>query len=184
MPSAHHAPADPAAGPHRRRRSRSLSRTLMLQIVGAGLLALVASLLLLGFLIQQSATQAAQQNVDQRADVVAQNISSLFREWHDEMLLAGQNTALRDWYAHPERRPVLRPELDALLLQLHRVYPTLIDEACIIDAGGQEQARMAKGETAPVSDLSPDESGSTFFHPALTEPAGGVFQGTPYLSGD
>ena len=167
-----------------RRANRTLGRTLMLQIVGAGLLALVASLLLLGFLIQQSATQAAQQNVTQRADVVAQNISSLFGDWHDEILLAGQNTALRDWYAHPERRAVLRPELDALLLQLHRVYPKLIDEVCIIDAGGQEQARMAKGETAPVSDLSPDESGSTFFHPALAEPAGGVFQGTPYLSGD
>ena len=67
---------------------------------------------------------------------------------------------------------------------MHRIYPTLIDEACIIDAGGVEQARMAEGETAPVSDLSPDESGSTFFHPTLAEPPGDVYQGTPYLSAD
>jgi methyl-accepting chemotaxis protein len=169
----------------RRRRGRgSLGRTLTVQIVGAGLLALLGSLLLLGVLIQQSATDAAQQQVDQRASVVAKNISSLFGEWHDEILIAVQDSALRDWYLHPERRATLRPELDALLLQLHRVYPTLIDEACIIEASGVEQARMAKGETAPVADLSPDESGSTFFQPGLAEPPGGVYQGTPYLSAD
>jgi methyl-accepting chemotaxis protein len=167
-----------------RRSRRTLGRTLTVQIVGAGLLALVGSLLLLGVLIQQSATDAARRQVDERAGVVAKNISSLFGEWHDEILIAGQDSALRDWYVHPEQRAARRPELDALLLQLHRVYPTLIDEACIIDAGGVEQARMAKGETAPVADLSPDESGSTFFGPALAEAPGGVFQGTPYLSGD
>jgi methyl-accepting chemotaxis protein len=156
----------------------------MLQIVGAGLLALVGSLLLLGFLIQQSADDAAQQQVDQRATVVSQNISALFRDWHDEMLIAGQNSALRDWYLHPEKRTVLRPELDALLMQLHGVYPNLIDEACIIDATGVEQARMAKGETAPIADLSPDESGSDFFRPALAQAPGGVYQGLPYLSED
>jgi methyl-accepting chemotaxis protein len=171
-------------GATRRRGRRSLGRTLTFQIVGAGLLALLGSLLLLGVLIQQSASEAAQQRADQRAGVVAKNISSLFGEWHDETLIAVQDSALRDWYLDPERRPALRPELDALLLQLHRVYPTLIDEACIIDASGVEQARMAKGETAPVSDLSPDESGSTFFRPALAEPPGEVYQGTPYLSAD
>src|SRR3954447_24536340 len=177
-------PAASAAGATRRRARRSLGRTLTIQLVGAGLLALLGSLLLLGVLIQQSASEAAQQRADQRAGVVAKNISSLFGEWHDETLIAVQDSALRDWYLDPERRPALRPELDALLLQLHRVYPTLIDEACIIDASGVEQARMAQGETAPVADLSPDESGSTFFRPALAEPPGGVFQGTPYLSGD
>ena len=168
----------------RRQRGRTLSRTLTVQIVGAGLAAMVASLLLLGYLIQQSAAESQQRAVTERADVVAGSISSLFRDWHDEMLIAVQNSALRDWYAHPDRRPVLRPELDALLLQLHRVYPTLIDEACIIDADGAEQARMAKGETAPISDLSPDESESSFFRPALAEPEGNVYQGVPYLSAD
>src|SRR3954447_10718463 len=177
-------PAASAAGATRRRARRSLGRTLTIQLVGAGLLALLGSLLLLGVLIQQSASEAARQRADQRAGVVAKNISSLFGEWHDETLIAVQDSALRDWYLDPERRPALRPELDALLLQLHRVYPTLIDEACIIDASGVEQARMAKGETAPVSDLSPDESGSTFFRPALAEAPGEVYQGTPYLSGD
>jgi methyl-accepting chemotaxis protein len=152
--------------------------------VGAGVLALLGSLLLLGVLIQQSATDATRQQVDQRATVVAQNVSSLFREWHDEILIAAQDTALRDWYLHPQRRGLLRPQLDALLMELHRVYPTLIDEACIIDARGAEQARMAMGRTAPISDLSPDESRSTFFRPALAAPAGGVHQGMPYLSAD
>src|SRR4051794_12734185 len=170
--------------PERRRSRRTLGRTLTVQIVGAGLLALLGSLLLLGILIQQSANDAATKQVDERAGVVAKNISSLFGEWHDEILIANQDSALRDWYLHPEQRAARRPELDALLLQLHRVYPTLIDEACIIDASGVEQARMAKGETAPVADLSPDESGSSFFQPALAEPPGGVYQGTPYLSAD
>src|SRR4051794_5604242 len=166
------------------RRGRSLGRTLTSQIVGTGVLALLGSLLLLGVLLQQSATDASQQQVDQRAKVVARNIASLFGEWHDEILIAAQDTALRDWYLHPEQRAALRPELDALLMQLHRVYPTLIEDAWIIDAGGAEEARMAKGQTAPISDLSPDESGSSFFQPALAEPAGAVYQGMPYLSPD
>src|SRR4051795_10260658 len=89
--------ADPSRGQPRaprRRRSRTLGRTLTMQIVGAGLLALIGSLLLLGLLIQQSAGEAAQRTVEQRAAVVAENISGLFGDWHDELLTAHQNAVL------------------------------------------------------------------------------------------
>jgi methyl-accepting chemotaxis protein len=152
--------------------------------VSAGLLAVLASLLLLAVLIQQSAAADAKQTVQQRAGAVSGNIGALFQEWHDEILVADQNMVLRKWFSDPELRPELRPEVDALLLQLHSVYPTLIDEACVIDAAGVEHARMARGKTAPESDLSPDESGAPFFHPALAQSAGGVVQGAPYLSED
>ena len=46
-------------------------------MVAAGLVAVVVSLLLLGVLIQQSARESEQSAVDQRAGVVAQNISTL-----------------------------------------------------------------------------------------------------------
>ena len=165
-------------------RFRSLSRTLTIQIVGAGVLAVLASLLLLGVLIQQSANADAQATAEQRAGAVAGNIGALFQEWHDEILIADQNLVLRQWFSDPGRRADLRPEVDALLMQLHSVYPTLIDEACVISADGTEHARMAKGQTAPIADLSPDESGAPFFTPALQQPAGGVVQGSPYLSED
>jgi methyl-accepting chemotaxis protein len=167
-----------------RRRSRTLSRTLTLQIVAAGVCAVLASLLLLGVLIQQSASDEARQSARQRAGAVADDIGALFQEWRDAVLVADQNTVLRDWYRHPEQRDQLRPEMDALLLQLHSVFPDLIDEACVIDASGVEMARQVKGQTAALADLSPDESGAPFFHPTLAQSAGGVVQGAPYLSED
>src|SRR3954469_12636351 len=171
-------------GDTRVRRSRTLSRTLTLQIVAAGILAVVASLALLAVLIQQSATEAAEQSARQRAGAVADAVGGLFQQWHDELLVADQDTVLRDWYRHPDLREALRPEMDALLLQLHSVFPDLIDEACVIDASGVEFARQAKGQTAPVSDLSPDESRAPFFVPTLKQPAGGVAQGIVYRSED
>jgi methyl-accepting chemotaxis protein len=60
----------------------------------------------------------------------------------------------------------------------------LIDEACFIDAGGVELARQVGGVAAVVADLSPDESGSPFFHQAFAVGEGAVFQGSPYVSAD
>ena len=102
--------------PERGRSRRTLGRTLTVQIVGAGLLALLGSLLLLGILIQQSADDAAAKQVDERAGVVAKNISSLFGEWHDEILIANQDSALRDWYLHPEQRAARHGDFDAAAL--------------------------------------------------------------------
>ena len=50
---------------------------------------------------------------------------------------------------------------------LNVLYADSIGEACFIDETGPENARAVKGEVAPIDDLSPDESGASFFHPTF-----------------
>jgi methyl-accepting chemotaxis protein len=107
-----------------------------------------------------------------------------FESWRAELLTASQNLAFRQWYAHGASRPRTRGEIEAALLQLHNLYPDLIDEACFIDATGPELARTVGDKPAAVADLSPDESGSAFFASTFTAGAGHVFQASPYLSPD
>jgi methyl-accepting chemotaxis protein len=70
------------------------------------------------------------------------------------------------------------------MVQLDRLYPGSIDEVCLIDANGPEQARQVKGEVAPIDDLSEDESDAPFFAPTFRLATDEVFQATPYVSPD
>ena len=95
--------------------------------------------------VQHTASQQAKTDTARRTTQAAADVAQLFSRWHDELLVASTNSALTDWYLHPERRATLRPQVSAELVALHTVYPTLVDEACFIDAGGQELARQVKG---------------------------------------
>jgi diguanylate cyclase (GGDEF)-like protein/PAS domain S-box-containing protein len=59
-----------------------------------------------------------------------------------------------------------------------------VDEICLIRANGVETARWNGGTVAPVSELSPDESGNPFFKPAIGLPTDSVFVTEPYVSPD
>ena len=67
---------------------------------------------------------------------------------------------------------------------MERLYPRSIGEACVIDIGGHEVARVVFGEHASFADLSPDESGNPFFKPTFALPVGVVYQAPPYVSPD
>jgi methyl-accepting chemotaxis protein len=71
-----------------------------------------------------------------------------------------------------------------MMIVLHGLDPTVVDEACYIGADGAELARQVKGVAAAASDLSPDESGNPFFVPAFKVDGGHVFQSSPYVSPD
>jgi methyl-accepting chemotaxis protein len=161
-----------------------LGRRLVWRILCTGLAAIAGSVVLLGVQIQANANRQAAQDTERRAALAAGDLSDLFARWHDQLLVASTDAALTDWYRQPSHRRDLRHEVDRMMISLHDVYPTLIDEACFIDAGGAELARQVKGVAAAASDLSPDESGNPFFHPTFAVAAGTVFQSSPYVSPD
>ncbi len=73
---------------------------------------------------------------------------------------------------------------NSALSYLSTLYPGEIGEACLIDAGGAETARVVNGRPAYIHELSPDESVNPFFAPTLALPAGQVYQAQPYVSPD
>lgn len=59
-----------------------------------------------------------------------------------------------------------------------------VEEMCLIDASGPEIARIVGNAIAPDSDLSPDESGNSFFKPGFAGAARHVYVAPPYISPD
>jgi diguanylate cyclase (GGDEF)-like protein len=75
-------------------------------------------------------------------------------------------------------------EANEALAHLEVLFPGQIGEACFIDRAGAESARAVKGKIAPLADLSDDETGANFFHPAFSLEPGQVYQSLPYVSPD
>jgi len=163
---------------------RGLGRRITSRVLCTGLAAIAGSVLLLGVQIQVSADRDGSKDVQRRATAASLVLSDLFTRWHDEVLVAGSDAALKDWFSEPERRAALRDQIDTMMIGLHGLDPTVVDEACFIDASGAELARQVKGVAAPASDLSPDESGNPFYTPTFKVDGGQVFQSRPYVSPD
>jgi diguanylate cyclase (GGDEF)-like protein len=106
-------------------------------------------------------------------------------------LLTANNPAFGRFYQLPGSReaklrvggPVLE-QVNQALGYLQRLFPTSIGEACFIDRGGPENARVVRGVRARPKQLSPDESGNPFFRPTFALRRGQVYQAAPYVSPD
>jgi methyl-accepting chemotaxis protein len=169
---------------HRPSQHSSLRHALVAGVLIAGLLPLALGV---GVFAWRSAADARTRSaslVEEKADAGAQTLSRMLHDFRYQLLLAANDSALRQWYETPKARDALRPTIEDSMILLHDLQPDLIDEACFIDAGGPELARMVRGEAAPVADLSPDESGASFFAPTFQKEPGSVYQGTPYVSPD
>ena len=160
-----------------RRSGRRVGIALTVVLAGLVPLSMCAALVL----YQSSAAAAARdrQGAHKKAEVAAAQLDQLFLQWRSEILIAAGNQVLTRWYAEPGRRDQLAADVNGTLVQLNSLYTDLIDEACFIDRGGREQARMVKGAIADAGDLSPDESGNPFFAPTFALTAGHVHQHGP-----
>jgi methyl-accepting chemotaxis protein len=157
---------------------------LGLTVIAAGLLPLGLCAALV--LHQASGAVAARdsQRARERAEMAAVQLDQLFLQWRSQDLIAANNQVLGRWYTEPGKRAEFSAPVNGTLVQLHSLYPDLIDEACFIDREGPEQARMVKGQIAETADLSPDESEAPFFAPTFALSAGKVHQHGPYVSED
>jgi methyl-accepting chemotaxis protein len=159
-------------------------RRLVTGVLIAGLLPLALGI---GVVAWRSSADAAERSHALATEKAAEGAAALSRMLHDlryQLLLAANESALQRWYTAPGERSTLRSEIEGSLVLLNHLQPDLIDEACFIDRGGPELARMVQGKAAPIADLSPDESGSAFFAPTFAKGQGDVYQGAPYVSPD
>jgi diguanylate cyclase (GGDEF)-like protein len=163
----------------------------------AAFLALVMAILLLaggtalGVRERSQKRLAADHLLSNTADQDASRLEAYFDRARSIMLLTAHNPAFRDFYAEPGGRVAkLRThgqgvrQAEAALNYLEELYPSSIGEACFIDGTGPENARYVRGVRATLSELSPDESGNTFFRPTFALHAGQVLQAKPYVSPD
>jgi diguanylate cyclase (GGDEF)-like protein len=125
------------------------------------------------------------------AESHAAALHAMFLRARTITLITAHNAAFRDFYTRPgSRASKLRPRspyfeaANASLRYLETLFPRSIGELCFIDRSGAENARVVHGESAPVTDLSADESGNPFFGPTFALRPGHVFQSRPYVSPD
>jgi methyl-accepting chemotaxis protein len=160
-------------------------------------LAVIATLPLLVAAVLLQRSQAAEKRRQQDAALASaagaenQRLVQYFGEARKLVTLAARSSDFEGFYEvqgtpmEKVRAGVPAVErANAALQAVERLYPDGIGEACFIDRTGQELARIVKGERAPVSDLSSDESGSEFFAATFALPVGAAFQARPYLSPD
>jgi diguanylate cyclase (GGDEF)-like protein len=126
-----------------------------------------------------------------KASEQAQVLEDYFSRAQSIDLLTANNPAFQDFYELPgnnaariRRGGRVLDRTNQALGYLERLFPASIGEACFIDRGGPENARMVRGVRATPADLSPDESANPFFAPAFALRHGQVYQARPYVSPD
>ncbi len=158
----------------------------------AGALALLALSVFSGLHTAKSRSAA---DLDRRLNVALDaeqvKLDEYFERAREINLLVAQNPAFRAFDeqpgSHDHKVHAGGDHLEAAnqaLAYLERLYPGQIGEACFIDAGGAETARIVLGERAHAHELSPDESVNPFFAPTFALPPGEVHQAKPYISPD
>jgi signal transduction histidine kinase len=137
------------------------------------------------------ATSALEHSLTQEAREKSAALRNYFERARSIVLLTANNPAFAEFYEAPgdrqtkvERAGPVADKVNAALVYLNNLYPDSIGEACFIDHTGPENARAVRGVSAPVVQLSPDESRNPFFAPTFTLPVGQVYQAQPYVSPD
>jgi signal transduction histidine kinase len=159
------------------------------------LLVLGGLLLPSGFALAAAEQSAAQARVDHTisaaADGEAETIEAYFERARSITLLTANNPAFRAFYAGRGTREEriaaagsLVENVNQALGYLETLYPSSIGEACFIDQGGAENARVVRGTRALSFELSPDEKTNPFFAPTFGLSFGQVYQSLPYVSPD
>jgi diguanylate cyclase (GGDEF)-like protein len=126
-----------------------------------------------------------------KASEEAQVLEDYFSRAQSIDLLTANNPAFQDFYEQPGSRAAkvrsggrVLDRANQALGYLERLFPASIGEACFIDRGGPENARLVRGVRATPTELSPDESGNPFFAPTFALRHGQVYQARPYVSPD
>ena len=134
---------------------------------------------------------AEKRSLANEAGQQAESLRDYFARARSLTQVMGANPAYGQFYELPGARfakvrakgPVVK-QTERALAFLENLFPDSIGEACFIDRHGPENARAVRGEVAPLSDLSPDETGASFFKPTFAMKSGEVYQARPYVSPD
>ncbi len=164
---------------------------------GAALTAFIVVLLLLPILVgaaivdHRDEVKVEKRELAFEASEQAEVLNNYFLRARSLTQVLARNPAFRQFYEQPgslgarvRAQGPLVQEANSTLAYLEDLFPGAIGEACFIDVSGPENARAVKGSIAPLSELSPDETGARFFKPTFALPPGHVYQAEPYLSPD
>jgi signal transduction histidine kinase len=163
---------------------------MMALIVAIGLIPLVVGTSLLQQRSRADARRILDTSLTSEASEEAGAFATYFERARAVMLVTAQNPSFQQFYSSGPRNDVIRrnkplmEEIHGALKELERVYPNRIGEACFIDLGGRENARVVRGVAALPSRLSPNERRNPFFAPTVRLPVGEVYQAAPYVSPD
>src|SRR4051812_33134485 len=170
---------------------------MMRRVRWLALLAVVVVVPLLGGAVLLARHEAAQRrnalDASLAADAAAESarLQAYFGEARKLVTYAARSSDFTAFYAAPgtttEKVRAGGPLVDranGALAAFEALYPDGIGEACFIDRSGPEVARVTRGDRAPISDLSPDESGGAFFPGTFALKTGQAYQARPYLSPD
>src|SRR5688572_25561712 len=136
--------------------------------VPAAVLILAMTLLVLSLVLAAHQRERARAALDHRLTTMVGEETALLDNYFERArsiaLITSHNPAFEDFYEAPGDRvaklqaggPLIEEAYDALAY-LQVLFPTSIGEACFIDVGGAENARVVRGEYATLSDLAPDE---------------------------
>ncbi len=121
----------------------------------------------------------------------AANVEDYFGRSRALTQILAKNPSFADFYQEPgSRQEKIRAQIRAVrganeaLAHLETLFPGSIGEACFIDAAGPENARAIRGRIEPLANLSPDETGASFFAPSFQLRPDQVYQSRPYVSPD
>lgn len=132
-----------------------------------------------------SFSREAQTELEHQNQAVANEINSLISKVTSDLLLARQNPVFDQYFlaSNEESRQLALMGVHQQMLYMQKIYS--IDEICLIENSGQEDARGVQGTMASPADLSPDESDAPFFEPTLALGEGEVYKSPlPYVSPD
>ncbi|MBI5233375.1 MAG: diguanylate cyclase [Deltaproteobacteria bacterium] len=118
------------------------------------------------------------------ADEIDVRIDNHFRETRKNLIVSAQNTAFKMYYLEPDKKTHWLKQQNTALSQLRKIYRDRLDEACYIDASGQEISRIIFDTIAKEKELSSGEHRTTFFKKSFEIEEGTVFQGKPTISED
>jgi hypothetical protein len=157
-------------------------------------LLLAGTMLLAAGVVAGSVAQHSRSSRDHTLTAEAATRAAIVQDYFDRardiVLLTAQDPAFAQFYPTTTRRETapsrrqLMSEINDALAYLQVLYKGSIGEACFIDGGGAENARVVGSHVAAAHDLSPDESGNPFFKPTLALQVGQAYQATPYVSPD
>jgi len=115
---------------------------------------------------------------------VSRQVETLFVDTGKDLLIASKNTAFTMYFLDHAKHVYWASEQEKTLRHLRGIYPDIIDEACYIEASGDEVSRIVLDTVTPHTELSSNEERTAFFADAFKMEEGEVFQGRPTISED
>ena len=103
-------------------------------------------------------------------------IEGNFRKAGSDTIFASANPAFKLYYTEHEKRDIWIAEQQKVLRNIRKLYKYL-DESCFIERSGKEVSRIVYDTLAKEDELSPDESGRSFFRKDLRPCRGGSLRG-------